>query len=337
MNKKKILNSIKLCVAVILGIWLANLLNLEYQTSAGIVAILTILRTKRETIQTAVGRGLAFCAALLISFVCFYFWGLTIEAFLLFFIIYIFVCHFMNWTYAITLNAVLVSHFVTSGRLDVMAVRNEVLIFLIGVGVGIVMNLHLRKNVHHFEKMKQETDAHIIRILKRMSIRMEDHDMSDYNGQCFHELEEILRETKNMAEFNYNNQFNKYDVFDLEYIAMREKQCTVLYEMYSLIRHLETTPHTTQKVSEFLDRLAHVLDEENDGIELMEKFREMDSYMKAQPLPKERQEFEDRARLFCFMRNMEEFIRIKMEFIADHHKSDNPEKKDGKKDGKRKN
>ena len=320
MNKEKCFNALKLCVAVVLGIMIANLLKLDYQTSAGIVAILTILRTKRETIQTAVGRALAFVAALLISFVCFYFFGLTIEAYLLFFLIYIFVCHMMNWTYAITLNAVLVSHFVTSGRLDGAAVRNEVLIFLIGVGVGILMNLHLRKNVHHFEKMKKETDVHIIHILERMSQRMEDHDMTDYNGQCFDELREILRDTKNMAEFNYNNQFNKYDRFDLEYIAMRERQCVVLYEMYSLIRHLETTPATTHKVSEFLAMLSNVLDETNDGTQLMEKFKEMDAYMKAHPLPVERQEFEDRARLFCFMRNMEHFIRIKMDFIKEHQK-----------------
>ena len=318
MNQNKVINSLKLCVAVVLGIGLASLLNLEYQTSAGIVAILTILRTKRETIQIAVGRALAFCMALLISFVCFYFWGLTIEAFLIFFLVYIFVCHFMNWTYAITLNAVLVSHFVTSGRLDSAAVLNEVLIFLIGVSVGIILNLHLRKNVHHFEKMKKETDVHIIHILERMSERMENHDMTDYNGQCFEELAEILRDTKNMAEFNYNNQFNKYDIHDLEYIAMRERQCVVLYEMYSLIRYLETTPNTTHKVSEFLDMLSHVLDETNDGVELMERFKEMDTYMKAQPLPVERQEFEDRARLFCFMRNMEHFIQIKMDFIKEH-------------------
>ncbi len=320
MNKEKCFNALKLCMAVILGITLANLLKLEYQTSAGIVAILTILRTKRETIQTALGRALAFVTALLISFVCFYFLGLTIEAFLVFFLIYIFVCHFMNWTYAITLNAVLVSHFVTSGRLDGPAVLNEVLIFLIGVGVGIVMNLHLRKNVHHFEKMKKETDEHIIRILERMSQRIKNHDISDYNGRCFDELEKILRDTKNMAEMNYNNQFNKYDIFDLEYIAMRERQCVVLYEMYSLIRHLETTPATTHKVSEFLDTLSHVLDETNDGTQLMERFKEMDAYMKAHPLPVERQEFEDRARLFCFMRNMEHFIQIKMDFIKEHQK-----------------
>ena len=40
----------------------------------------------------------------------------------------------------------------------------------------------------------------------------------------------------------------------------------------------------------------------------------MDVWMKSKPLPVERKEFEDRARLFALMRDMEEFIGIKVEF-----------------------
>ena len=49
---------------------------------------------------------------------------------------------------------------------------------------------------------------------------------------------------------------------------------------------------------------------------LMEAFKEMDAYMKKQPLPTVRQEFEDRARLFIMMRHIEEFITIKKEFSS---------------------
>lgn len=313
--KKKVLSSIKLSVAVFVAILLAESLDLIYPTSAGIIAILTIQPTKRETIKTALGRAYAFVVSLLLSFGCFYFLDLSIEAFLLFVVLYIFICHFMNWTHAITLNAVLISHFVTSARLDKAMVRNEILIFVIGVSMGILANLHLRKNKHHFARLKAETDEQIKKIIARMSERVQRHDMTDYNGQCFKVLEKLLRDTKNTAEKNYNNQLSKNDLEDLHYIAMRERQCVVLYEMYKLIRHLETTPSTATKISEFLDNLSHVLDEENDGTELMKQFKEMHSYMKAHKLPENRQEFEDRARLFCFMKSMEEFIQIKADYI----------------------
>ena len=71
-----------------------------------------------------------------------------------------------------------------------------------------------------------------------------------------------------------------------------------------------------QVISDFFEKMAGEFHRENDGVALMEAFKEMDAYMKKQPLPMQRQEFEDRARLFIMMRYIEEFIAIKMEFSS---------------------
>ena len=247
--KKIGVNWIKMTLAVTIAIELAILLNLEFSISAGIIAILTIQPTKKETIRTAIGRLIAFVVALIISFVCFYMLGVTKTAFLIYISIYILVCHIFKWNNAITINSVLVSHFVTAGAMGLPHIINEVLIFGIGVGIGILANLHLHKKVNYMEEMKKATDQQIIKILNRMAERIINKELSDYNGDCFKILEKLLRKSKNIAEENYNNQFGKSDIFDIEYLAMRE-----------------------------------------------------------------RQEFEDRARLFNLMRKIEEFIYIKMEF-----------------------
>ena len=49
--KDKIFKTFKISIAAILSILLANLLHLEFAISAGIVTILTIQSTKKETIQ----------------------------------------------------------------------------------------------------------------------------------------------------------------------------------------------------------------------------------------------------------------------------------------------
>ena len=164
------------------------------------------------------------------------------------------------------------------------------------------------------ESLMQETDAQIIKILSRMSERILNKDISDYNGDCFRILEKHIDKAKRVAEENFNNQFDEEDTFDMEYIAMREKQYLVLYEMYKNARQLDTSPITAGKISTFLKTMSQVFQKENDGKELMKQFEEMDLYMKSQPLPTERKEFEDRARLFCLMRSIEEFIYIKMDF-----------------------
>lgn len=314
--KRVFVDFIKSSLAVIIAIGLASLLNLEFAISAGVVAILTIQPTKKETIRTAVGRLLAFGVALLMAYVCFQMFGFTKQAFVIYLIPYILVCYLLKWNNAITMNAVLVSHFVYFGTMDSSAIINEILIFAIGVGTGIIANLHLRKKVDYIEEMKRATDEQIVNILNRMSQRILDKDISDYNGDCFKRLEKIIREAKNIAEENYNNQLIKEDIFDIEYIAMREKQCLLLYEMYKNAKALETKPITAEKVSTFFADMANAFDKDNDGRALMEEFVEMDQYMKAQALPVNRQEFEDRARLFQLMRQIEEFINIKIEFVT---------------------
>ncbi len=313
-----VLNAMKIILAAVGGITLAEILHLQHSISAGIVAILTIQPTKKETLQTALTRFYAFVVSLLIAYVCFALFGFSIWGFLVYFSIYIILCHMLHWYYAMTINAVLISHFVAYGVMNVDTITNEVLIFLIGVGTGVIANLHLKKNVDAIENLKQEADAQIVEILNRMSERILNIDMTDYNAESFITLRKMIRKAKNLAEENYLNQFDKDDRYDIEYIMMRDRQCHVLYEMYKNVRKLNSTPETAREISHFLKVMAMKFHRDNDGHEMMKCFREMDVYMKQRPLPVERIEFENRARLFVVMRNIEEFIQIKTDFAKEH-------------------
>lgn len=313
-GKEILINSLKIISASLIAISLAMLLHLEFAVSAGIVAILTIMPTKKETIKTAAGRLFAFAVALVIAFACYTLIGFHISAFVVFLVIYIIVCQIFGWYNALTVCAMIMSHFLTFGDMGMKHILNEVLIFVLGVGMGVLANLHLRKDVNYIEQLKDETDAQIKKILVRMSERILDKDLSDYNGECLHELRKSIRHAKNVADRNYNNQFRTTDVYDIEYIRMRDKQCMVLHEMYKIVRHIETTPNTAHLISDFLKYMAETYHKDNDGKVTLEKFREMDKEMKSRPLPVERKEFEDRAMLFGLMRKIEEFVLLKIEF-----------------------
>lgn len=314
VSRNVVITWLKIIIAAGCGILIAHGLGLEFATSAGTIAILTIQPTKRETINTALGRLCAFIAAMIISYVSFRLFGFTLCAFFIYLIPYIFICQVYKWYSAMAMNSVLISHFVTQGTMGPAAVRNEVLLFSLGVGIGILANLHLHKRVETIERLMAETDEQIIEILLRMSERILNREMVDDNEERFLVLKKHMEEAKEVAEENYNNQFASGDIYDMEYLVMRDKQCLVLYEMYKTVRLLETTPLTAQQLSEFLNTMAAVFQRGNNGRDVMEEFRAMDLYMKSQPLPVERKEFEDRARLFALMRNIEEFILIKMEF-----------------------
>ena len=87
--KSIITNSIKISAAAILAIICAQALKLDFAVSAGIVAILSVQPTKKETLRTALSRLLAFAVALVISIALFNLLGFTIPVFFIYLVIFI--------------------------------------------------------------------------------------------------------------------------------------------------------------------------------------------------------------------------------------------------------
>lgn len=318
MKKEIIVNTGKIAGAAIVAIVIAGMLGLKFAVSAGIVAILSIQPTKKETLKTAASRLYAFAAALLIAYVCFTMLGFRIEAFYLYLIAFIFLCKCFGWNSAMAMDSVLISHFLTLSDMGLASVMNETGIFLVGVGTGILFNLHLHKNVPYMEKLKSETDFQIKTALYRMSERILNEKLPDYDGSCFVKMKESIAEAKELARTNYMNQFQKADTWDMDYIAMREKQIHVLYEMYCEVSSMRTKPVTAKQISDFLSHIADVFHQDNSANELLEEFEKINQNMKSTPLPVKREEFEDRARLFMLLRHLEEFLLLKKEFAKQY-------------------
>ena len=309
-----LLNSFKITVAAVLAILCANALKLNFAVSAGIVAILSVQPTKKETLKTALARLLAFAVALVISLLLFNLLGFSLPVFFIYLAAFILICQWRGWISAMAMDSVLISHFLSFGKAGISEVINEVLLFLIGVGFGILVNLFLHKKTNYIEELKSQTDEKIRLALHRMSMRILDPKLPDYNGECFISLNQSLFTAKKQAEENFNNQFSKKDTYDRNYLAMRENQTKVLQEMFKCARKITTRPHTAPLVADFLEKVSQEYHKDNDVSSLLEELALLRAKMKEFPLPVERVEFEDRANLFMLLERLEEFLFIKNTF-----------------------
>ena len=75
-----------------------------------------------------------------------------------------------------------------------------------------------------------------------------------------------------------------------------------------------------------MNKIANEYNLKNDCEQLLLEFYELDKKMKETPLPIERMEFEDRARLFVLLRRIEEFLIIKREFYKNVYSLNKKEK-----------
>lgn len=313
--KGPFLKSMKISLAAILGIAVAARLGLPNSATAGLITILSIRNTKRETMQSALNRGLAYLCALLIGGASFALLGFSLWGFALFLFVFSMMCISVGWGEVLSVNAVLMSHFLVAGKMPLSLVCSETLLLIIGSTLGILVNLHLHKRAAEFDRLAEEVDTQMKGILHRMSEWLPREDKSEYTPGCFVKLEEALEAAKKCAAENYNNTFRKEDSFELDYVTMRERQSIILKEIYRNIVRIQYLPRQAAQVAGILDEVEKAYHRENTVEELLGKLEELFREMEQEPLPESRQEFEARAILFYILMQIKNLLEVKREFV----------------------
>lgn len=306
------LKSFKIAVAAMISIAIAGELGLKYSASAGIITVLSIQNTKRETLKTARNRAVAFGAALIIAAICFRLLGFTLWAFALYLLLFALLCITMGWMEALAMDSVLITHFLSEGSMGPELCINEVLLFVIGTGMGILINLHLRKQEN---EMAALVDEQIKGILRRMSQWLLVEDKSEYGSDCFIALQRALDAAKQCAVANYNNVLMKQDMRELNYIRMREQQTVILQEIYKNIKAISYLPEQAAQVAEMLGRIEQEYHRDNTVEGLLSDLEELLMDLKKQNLPENREEFEARAILFYILMQLKNLLELKREFV----------------------
>lgn len=313
--KPQLLKSLKIAIAAVLAIALAGELHLRYSATAGIITVLSIQNTKRETLRSARNRGLAFLCALILAGIAFSILGFSLWAFAVYLFLFAILCMYANWTEAIAMDSVLITHFLTERSMTTELLLNEILLFIIGTGFGILINLHLHKREAAFECLAGEVDEQIKGILRRMSEWLPKQDKSEYGSDCFLRLEEALEKAKLCAADNYNNHLTGSNTYELDYIRMREQQSVILKEIYSNIKSIAYLPIQAAQVADLLKRIEEEYHKENTVEELLARLEKLLADMKRQQLPETREEFEARAILFYILMQLKNMLQLKKDFM----------------------
>lgn len=315
LDKNTLASGMKITIAAILAILVADSINLQFSSTAGIITILSIQKTKKETLKTAGRRGMAFLIALLISSICFLAMGFHVLSFAVYLFIFSMVCLYFGWIEAIAMDSVLITHFLSEGNINWEIFVNEILLFAIGIGFGVLANLHLRKKKKEFEILADDVDLEIRGILRRMAQRLLEEDKSEYNGKCFEKLEIEVEQAKQSAFRNYNNQILNASYYEIDYIKMRENQIEVLRHIYESIKMVQTIPSQTKKIANLIIKIEEGYHKENTVKAFLKELTDLLKEMKREELPSTRDEFEARAVLFYITKQLEEFLTLKEKFM----------------------
>lgn len=306
--KKLLLQGGKVAAGAALAIAFAGALGLDSGMTAGIITILSIQGTKRDTWRLACERVLAFGCAMLLAAGCFSLLGYTLVGFAVYLLLFTMVCACLGWSHALAMISVLVTHVYAAGALSGGLLLNELALLLIGAGCGMVVNLHLHPRTEEARRLSEEMDSGMVAALRAIASTPED-------DAPFVRLEKTLEKAERLAAENRANRLLTRGPDETDYVLLRKSQFRVLTQMRRDMLAVGAKTPQQEAVCALLCQVAEEYHRDNDVSALLARRNELLAEMKRQALPTARPEFESRAVLYGVLLRLEDFLMRKRDYM----------------------
>lgn len=323
--RKNILAAAKIAVGSCAAMYIATLLNLEFASSAGSIAMLTILTTKWETLRLSIIRIITFFITVVLSYI--FFEHIPIgdwAAYGIFMGVMCIMLEILGWRAALSVNAVICTHFLTTDNFTPQFILNEFLIVILGISIAIILNLFhdnsSQKRV--IINMVTSIEAALTGILGKIACYLQGTPINGNVWEDIKQLEKELEESVSLAHEYQNNTFSSQPGYYIDYFEMRIKQLNVLHNLHYELKRIREMPKQAEIVADYILYLKNFVTEMNDPIKQMERLQMIFESMKEEELPKTREEFENRAKLYHILMDLEEFLIFKRRFIVSAQKGE---------------
>ncbi|AXI68239.1 aromatic acid exporter family protein [Streptococcus suis] len=307
------LRTIKLIFATVLAIYLATALGLSYATAAGIIAILSVLDTRKSSFKMARNRLFSTLLALTIAVLTFALFGFGIWTLGIYLTLYVPLAYRFNWEAGIAPSTVLVTHLLLEQDISLIFLGNELALFLIGAGLALLFNLYMPSQEKKIEAYHDQVEDLLKQILLRFEAFLLNGDGRN-EAELITQLDKTLEEALKVVYLDRHNQLFQQTNYQVHYFEMRAAQNKILRTMAGNINKCLLEGRENVILSSLFERAAQQLSRENSAKELLLDIELFHATFRERPLPQTREEFETRATLFQLLHDMEAFIRLKVDF-----------------------
>lgn len=305
--------TVKTAFGAALAIMIAQAFHLTSFASAGILTILCIQVTKKRSLRASGDRFLACMIAMVFSAVFFEGLGyhpIVIGLLLLFFIPTVVMVKASD---GIVSSSVIILHIFASGHMTLALVLNEVGLIIIGIGVALVMNLYMPSLEQDLLRYQQTIESNFKEIFDELVTFLE-NSTSDWDGRQIPATAKLIEEAKSLAFRDVENHFTRSENQYYHYFKMREKQFEIIERLLPLVSSSKLSVEQGSMIAEFIKDLSNHIHPGNTADHYLVKLKQMREQFEKMDLPKSREEFETRAALFQFIKEMEQYLIIKRAF-----------------------
>ena len=304
----------KVIVSAFVALLVAQALNLSTPSAAAIIAILSVMDTKKVSLAATGQRLAAAVLALVIGMGIFAVFGFDVMSFGLYLLCYIPLAYLLKLDIGVAPSTVLVIHLWTQQQLTFELFVNELLLVTIGAGVAILLNWYMPSYRQEIERVREEIEDKMREVLLKMSGFLTIGNGKN-DGEVLQLLKEKLSEAREYVRLEAENHLTKEVTYDYQYFEMRRDQSKLLEIMATNLNEFRWDGEEMAILSEMFKQTAQQLAEQNTASQLIDDIEDLLEQFRERPLPQTRREFEKRAQLYQLLRDLKRFVQLKVDFF----------------------
>lgn len=315
--KRVLILSLKIGVGSAIAIILAYFFKLDNPTSAGTIALLSLLTTKWGTMRLVLRRISTFFVTILF---CFIFFELIPSHWIAFGLVIACLVGYsekMKCQNTLSVNAMIAVHYLSYLDFSLHFMMNEFYLILIGAIIAFLLNL-----VHDYSGEEEYLNSCMIYMEDKIQSLM--YQIVHYiqseerNTTIWKELEDIKEQAEkyiHIAMEYQDNTFTNLPDYYIRYFEMRALQCDILHMLHYKIRKIREMPKEAHELANYIEYLIPFIHEKNDPQPQISSLHKMLKDKQSEALPESRIEFESKAMLLHIYMDLEEFLYTKKKFI----------------------
>ncbi len=307
--------TIKMSLAALITILITQALNLEYAITAGILAILFMQLTRRDSYTLAIKRIIDGLLAVGLSTLFFVIFGYNLWVFLLFTVIFIALSFALNISIGIVPSLVLASHLLLEYTFSFTMIINASAILLISAIVALLLNVLYPLNTYKYlEDFIVKIDTLLRDDLINLSNALNKPTQTKSAYKHHESTNEALKNLLNEAEMVDKDILFDKDHRHIAYLRMRHAQMDRIDRMYDLLKRITHNHPYTKTISAYVAALSEDIGHADKATPQLEKLHTMLETFRKKPLPDDRNAFETRAVLYQMMFEIETLLKEKIRF-----------------------
>ncbi|EOH88543.1 aromatic acid exporter family protein [Enterococcus pallens] len=315
-----LLYALKIGIGSGVSIYIAESLQLEYASSAGIITLLTIASTRSETLRIGLHRIITFIGTVVLCGLMNSVISAEWVAYGIVMVVLTFALSLRDLLKTLSGNAVVVSHLLRAPDqiITIENLVNEFSLLLIGLVIAIVVNnfQNCESQKKYLEKAVESTDREMQKIFYKLSAYLKDPTLNNQVWEDIIQLEKDILGYTAIAFQYQQNRLPRKDHYYVNYFEMRLQQSGVLHNLHYEMKNIRVFQSDSQIVAEFLDSMIDDLSKMNSPLIQLRKVADLILYIQQNNLSTTREEFISKVRLYHIVMNIEEFLKFKERFVA---------------------